>query len=298
MTGAEEIVVDLRGQGLGEGTRHIVQTAEKLGYTVATAGHGSYRLARSRWRLTGKQTESVLVRVYDERGGTKASCVGPVDPALLQHLGTGTQAATNFIPSSTTVASNVTAGPPAGSGAATYPPTLPSPIARPVPRPTTAPPGGLISAVPGAENPLAAPRLPSNPAPAAHVETADLEGLTIVDLQPDSAPPPPPNEPGLVLPGGTFVTLTAPAVIGRDPDPAHGGPEAVPVPVADPSLSKTHLAISFAAGGFHVTDLHSRNGTFIEVSGARTRCAPGVELAVPSGAVLVAGALVIEVMAP
>ena len=119
-----------------------------------------------------------------------------------------------------------------------------------------------------------------------------------MNLRRESIPPPAVAEPGLLLPGNRFVTLKVPVVIGRDPDPARGAPGSAPLSVAEPSLSKTHLAVSFGPGGFRITDLHSSNGTIVEVAGTQTPCAPGVEVIVPQGAALIAGALVIEVVGP
>lgn len=301
MPGTDERVVELRGQGLGEGTTRILQIAEQLGYTVATVGQGSYRLARSRRRLTGKQTESVLVSVYDDRGGTRARFVGPVDPALLQHLTNAERPARGMQPRRAAPARPVTqqpTSPPAAPSGTADQPAMPTPVDRPAPRPVVAPAGGLISAVPGAAARPPAPLPPPALVPAPQGETADLDERTLGDLRRESLPAPTVAEPGLVLPGNRFVSLAAPAVIGRDPDPTRGAPGAVPVPVAEPSLSKTHLAVSFGAGGIRVTDLHSSNGTIVELAGQRTPCAPGVEVIVPQGAALIAGALVIEVVGP
>ncbi|HWL44885.1 MAG TPA: FHA domain-containing protein [Ilumatobacter sp.] len=293
--GRAERLVDLRTLALGDATRTILDLAGQLGYSVAASGPGTYRLARTRRKLLGKDTEEVVVTVFDGRAGTQARFVGPIDAALLEHLAplTGPPAVAPPPPGPS---------PAPALGAAPPAPLTPVPPApTPVNRPSQAPvPNQIIGAVPGVAPRAAAPAPPPAPAPSApaYPDTAEVDERTIVNLRREAVPPPAATEPGLVLPGGKFVALTTPVVLGRSPDPSRGPAGAVAVPVAEPSLSKTHLAAAATTGGVLVTDLHSSNGTVVEAGDGRARCEPGVAVFVPWGAALIAGALVIEVVGP
>jgi len=88
--------------------------------------------------------------------------------------------------------------------------------------------------------------------------------------------------PRLCLEDGQELMLNAAYVFGRAPVPPPTRPDARPVPVDDPlrSISKTHVLVEPAAGGAHVTDLHSTNGVrLIGPDGTETTLVPGVSTA-------------------
>jgi hypothetical protein len=91
------------------------------------------------------------------------------------------------------------------------------------------------------------------------------------------------------LPDGRTVVLDRPVIVGRNPDPALGPPAALPVAIADPSISKTHAVITPADGQVWVTDLHSTNGTAVDTAGTVAPCAPGERCRVEPGGTIVAG---------
>ncbi len=89
--------------------------------------------------------------------------------------------------------------------------------------------------------------------------------------------------------GGEVVPIGAGVVIGRNPAGIDGLPGARLVPVGDPALSKTHLAIRAEGSAVEVCDLSSTNGTVVERSGVPRPCVARVWQPVPSGATIVAG---------
>ncbi len=307
MSEASERVVDLGGARPSEASQRLLALAGQLGYQASATGPGAFRLARRRRKLLGKSVESVTVAIYEDRTGAKARFVGPVDSALVEHLAAGAPssrafaaatssapappvAAASFEPQPPPPPRHVASGSPPATPAASTPPVMPAPLPRPAPRPAVPPPGGLIGSVPGASDVPAAP-------PAG--DTDELDEATVARVRRD-APirPAPTGVPALVLPGGRTVPLTTPLVLGRDPDPRHGAPGAQPLVVTEPSISKTHAAISLVAGEIVVTDLHSSNGTVVETGSQRLACVPGQPVAVRPGSALIAGALIIEVVGP
>ncbi|NDR53580.1 RDD family protein [Actinomyces sp. 565] len=91
--------------------------------------------------------------------------------------------------------------------------------------------------------------------------------------------------------GGSPILLTAPAVVGRDPQNISDYPQATRVSLADASrsVSKTHAAVAPVPGGLWVTDLHSTNGTRIDQQGTIKQTQPGVPAPAPVGSVLLLG---------
>ncbi|MFT3852169.1 MAG: FHA domain-containing protein [Ilumatobacteraceae bacterium] len=298
-----EQLVDLRGQRLGDATRLMLELAGRLGYTAGATNPGTFRLARTQRKLLGKTTESVTVSVFEDRSGTKARFVGPIDAALVEHLvaaGGGASAAP-VAPGPLPPGDGSAAA--AGSGAIVAPGSAPIEMARsappslprPVQRPSAAVPGGMIAQVPGG----VAQRLPV-PRP------SDVDGRTVMrpaDPSPMSAPPPVvptpaaalAPQPALVLADGTNLALVSPVVLGRDPDLGAAPAGSRPLAVADASLSKTHAVVVASDGQVMVTDLHSTNGTAVQFAGTSVRCTPGEPTPVPLGAVVVAGAVTVTV---
>ncbi|MBC9955939.1 RDD family protein [Yimella sp. cx-51] len=83
----------------------------------------------------------------------------------------------------------------------------------------------------------------------------------------------------LILDNGRVVPLVGAAVLGRDPvAPAGVGEvEAIAVPDAARSISKTHVAVGRTADGLWVRDLRSTNGVrIVGVDGRERRLEPGV----------------------
>lgn len=295
-----ERILDLPHHSVGSAAEALVEAATAHGYTVAATGPGTYRLARTTRRmLVSKHTESVLAAVFEDRVGTKLRVVGDVDDLLLQRVGTAavspvTTSQSQAVPPVTDDRSrpplpSVPFDPPAST---VPPPRSPAPpVARPAPPavtgaspalpyatqpPTSRPPGtppsaGMITGLPGA-----VPR----PEPLDVERTVARSAIGLV--------------PSVQLPDGRSMSIDAPLVVGRDPDLSKGPTGAVAVPIADRSLSKTHLALTVEANTVRVTDLHSTNGTYVVTAEGELRCDPDVPSAVRGPAVIVAGDVRLE----
>lgn len=86
------------------------------------------------------------------------------------------------------------------------------------------------------------------------------------------------------LDDGTEIPVDEPVVIGRNPALAAGESAARLVPVADPSISKTHLRLDPGTDLVTVVDRHSTNGVeILDGNGTVIDCAPGAPTAVPDG---------------
>ncbi|WP_448005053.1 FHA domain-containing protein [Agromyces bauzanensis] len=93
-------------------------------------------------------------------------------------------------------------------------------------------------------------------------------------------------------PGGLEVLLLRPVVLGRDPLPAPGGPDAAVIRVDDParSVSKTHARIEIVEGRVTITDLSSTNGTrVLTPEGESHELEPGRPVEARSGATVLLG---------
>lgn len=131
-------------------------------------------------------------------------------------------------------------------------------------------PAGLISSVPGVPPPVRRHSEPPDDAPSAAPTPAE-----------PPSPRPLTERPVLRRPDGIVVALDRPVVIGRNPDAQAALAGSVPLSIEDPSVSKTHASISAGTGLVVVTDLHSTNGTRVEVDGIQTACDPGVPRTIP-----------------
>ncbi len=298
---ANEQVVDLTGWSVGEASAKLVELATAAGYSVAATAPGSYRLARTRRKmLVVKQVESVTVTISENREGTRARVVGSVDSTLIDHLSSGRSAQAGGAPPVAPSASM--ASPPVQTPTSAVAPIADSP-ATPVPLPAErsappSPPGGLITTPSWARQPepLDPPRVQQLPDPAPVIAVADdvdeeLDARTVARSSIRSEP----TGPSIALPDGRVLPLTSAIVVGRGPDVALGPLGAAPLAIADPSLSKTHAALEADAAGVWVTDLHSTNGTALEGGGSTARCEPGVRTALPRGAVVRLGDVVVSV---
>lgn len=83
---------------------------------------------------------------------------------------------------------------------------------------------------------------------------------------PTVAPAPPPLFGGVIqlrFPDGRQVVVGPLMLLGRAPSPRHGEHAAVCLPIPDPSVSKTHLALGREGEAVWVEDRGSTNGTVI-----------------------------------
>ena len=283
--GAEQ-VVDLIGLPVSEAAARLVELAQAQGYTVAAVAPGTYRLARTRRRLlVDKRTESVVVTVFSDRIGTKARIVGPLDDLVVQEFARSADAsrpqALAQVADIGRAAPSAPIGPPPnpqpGSMISVGPARLDVPPAL-APRPVEP---VAARCQPPASAPITSPTHPSSEIDDRTVTRASLSKSTTGAI--------------VVLPDGRTVRLDRSLVVGRNPDPRMGAVGAVSVPVAEPSVSKTHAAIDLVDGVVWVTDLHSTNGTRIEIGGALTLCVPGKRTRVDTGGAILAGDIRIDV---
>lgn len=163
------------------------------------------------------------------------------------------------------------------------------------------PPPGLIPAAPSRDEPepttRGAPRraLPAfSPPPGIVPPTGPRVAVPSGPDDGIEAPTPSPVDGAWRLrgPGGLEVLLLRPVVLGRDPLPDPGAPDAVVIRVEDParSVSKTHARIAVVEGRATVTDLASTNGTrVLTPEGASRELEPGRPVEAPSGATLLLG---------
>ena len=298
-TQANEQVVDLAGWSVGQASAKLVELATAAGYSVVATAPGSYRLARTRRKmLIVKQVESVTITISENRDGTRARIVGSVDSILIDHLAAGgNPLATNVPPVARpgSAASPAVQTPTSAVAPIADPPSTrtPVPVQPSVPAP---PPGGLITTPSWARQPqpLDPPRVQQLPDPVPVMAVADdideeLDARTVARSSIRSEP----TRPSIALPDGRVLPLTPAIVVGRGPDVARGPLGAAPLAIADPSLSKTHAVLEADASGVWVTDLHSTNGTALEVGGSTARCAPGVRTPLPPGAIVRLGDVVV-----
>lgn len=98
-------------------------------------------------------------------------------------------------------------------------------------------------------------------------------------------------------PGGLEVLLLRPVVLGRDPLPDRGRPDAAVIRLEDParSVSKTHARIEVVDDRVTVTDLSSTNGTRVLTPEGETReLEPGRPVEAPSGSSVLLGELAVR----
>lgn len=295
----QEQLVELTGLSAGQATARLVELAHASGYTVVAAGQGAFRLARSRRTMVvRKTTEGVSVSVFEDRGGTKARFVGPVDPALLSGLvaeiagtrpGTGgfsgvAVVATSGSPTATHATGSFSA--PLDSVPGVQTPAQSSPFT-----PVSPPDRSRVTWSAPAPGYVAEPAGWAQPGrPASH---DDVDGRTIVRTSLATGP----ARMIATLPDGRHLELDRPVLCGRNPDPALGPAGAVLLALADPSLSKTHALFEVTAGTVYVTDLRSTNGTTIDVGGTAGRCTPATRSPVPDNAVVRLGEVPISIRA-
>ena len=155
------------------------------------------------------------------------------------------------------------------SGSAAQAPATPAPAP-----PAAGPAGPVVDAVPKQRREprtVAVERQPAAPAATAAPTTPAPEAATPVRY-------------GLRFDTGEGIGVTAPVLLGRNPD-ASGHPGATPMPLADStrSLSKTHLLARPVDGGIEVVDLGSTNGSGLIRGGAEYALSAGAVTLVTDG---------------
>ncbi|MEV7618949.1 RDD family protein [Microbacterium sp. NPDC089321] len=156
------------------------------------------------------------------------------------------------------------------SGPASPPPSAPTPAAG-----AAAPVVDAVPRQPREARTVAVQRQPEAPAAPAPAPAAPA---------PAAAEAATPVRFGLRFDTGEGIGVTAPVLLGRNPD-ASGHPGATPMPLADStrSLSKTHLLARPVDGGIEVVDLGSTNGSGLIRGGAEYALSAGAATLVTEG---------------
>lgn len=285
--GSEQIIaVDTRVGAISE---RVVERGRAHGYSVVAAGPGIYRLARSTrplWArvaaivtfpflglgllfLVVRRDEDATIAVFEDRAGAKLRIVGHLDAALVDDLRT--------------------APPAEGPGEGRAPDAASASPEPPGPQKTPPPPApsSLPSAFPPGSDPA---RQPIAAEPAENERAAAAFGETVVRSKATEDG----DELELVLPDGSRHDCQPGVVVGRAPAATGVASGMVPMPIGDPSVSKTHASIERTGASLMVTDLHSTNGTFLVSHGRAVDCQPGVPVKVPPGAEIHLGDVVLR----
>lgn len=124
---------------------------------------------------------------------------------------------------------------------------------------------------------LARPRMPEEvPQPAYVPQPAAVS-------EPAPAPAPAPQF-ALKLDTGATIPVTAPVLLGRNPDAAgHPGAQAVPLEDDSRSLSKTHMLVRPVDGGLEIVDCASTNGSGLIRGGTEYSVAAGTPIMTIAG---------------
>ena len=159
---------------------------------------------------------------------------------------------------------------PAASPAPQHPAPAPQPATSSTPQPASAPAPQPASAP--------APQPASDPQPALPQEPAPAPAP-----QPARAPLPAARF-GLRLDTGESILISAPVLLGRNPD-ATEHPGARPIALADDSrsLSKTHLLVRPVDGGLEIVDCRSTNGSGLIRDGAEYGVTAGTPVVTTDG---------------
>ena len=176
------------------------------------------------------------------------------------------------------------------------------PVAQPEYRPGSRISAGVVGvprspeapAMPAAAAPASAPVNPAPPSPAATpaapaVATPAPAVATAAPAVAVADAPGPRRRGRMVglalrLDTGETIPVTAPILLGRDPDvAAHPGAQAVPLTDTTRTLSKTHALIQPVAGGLEIIDRRSTNGCGVIRGGIETELASGGSATVAEG---------------
>jgi hypothetical protein len=155
----------------------------------------------------------------------------------------------------------------------------------------------FVPAVPGV--PVALPQ--DEPVPLEPDEFTPPAASTDKEATEQQPTAPIPSAWRLVIPGveqPVLVDATAPLFLGRAPvaPPDRPGSRVLAVPDPEKSISKTHAMLELELGELRVHDLHSTNGVWVVPVGSEAiEVEPGEPVAVPAGAELELGDVVIRV---
>lgn len=261
-------VIDVMDMGVGAAAEAFVQLCSSAGFTVVALGPSQFRAARAR-RPQWATITAILTAIFCGLG-------------LLLLLVKRTESADAVIVEDRTgIQMRITGA---------LPPELMAQIRSvvgersfEVPYTSSFAPSVPVAPAAQAGTLLPPPVAPMRPAQPPHIErhvhAIDAVADTVVRRQ--SAV--------LILDDGRSIEVGAGAVVGRAPSPVAEEPSAVPFPVDDPSLSRTHVSFGPRPGGVWLVDHHSTNGTVVLASGARYECRPGERVDVPFGAEVIAG---------
>jgi len=153
----------------------------------------------------------------------------------------------------------------------------PAPVAPPVPEPTAAPP---------APPPAVQAPPPSPPAPEVDDETRAVPSRHAAPSW------------RLSIPGHDEVVLDGVLFLGRNPvaTGGHIGARVLAIDDSSKSVSKTHAMLEVDSAGLWVHDLDSTNGVWVVPAGQDAiEVVPGTRVAVPAGADLEIGDVVIQI---
>jgi len=281
-----ESVVAMTARGHKSAAAMVLATAQEHGYSVAAGNGGSFRMVRSyrpRWAtvvsilflpLLGvgllfrfvKRTDNAVATIFEDREGTKVRVVGDVPPSFAAALAVSQPAFSETAlrkPST----NGTSVSPKIGSGSSDTPTTI-------------------IDTVPAQQ-------------PRVKVASAGPEDRTIArsELGVTVSKLPPPNGTclHLVLSDGQRTSIGSGLLIGRSPSTPQGWPKMQDLILLDPSVSKTHAAVTVTSDGIEITDLHSTNGTGICSDGMLVPLGSGTRVAVPEGAQIMVGDVVLTV---
>ncbi|MCG7413547.1 RDD family protein [Microbacterium aurum] len=166
-------------------------------------------------------------------------------------------------------------------------PRSPEAPAMPAPAAAAAPASAPVN--PATPSPAATPAAPAVATPAPAVATSAPAVATSAPAVAVSEAPGPRRRGrmgglALRLDTGETIPVTAPILLGRDPDAAaHPGARAVPLTDTTRTLSKTHALVQPVAGGLEIIDLRSTNGCGVIRGGIETELASGGSATVAEG---------------
>lgn len=276
--------IDIPGRSASEVTQLVIDELRRHpGYQIAAAGPGSHHVVRTyRWLQVLRRTEAATVVVVDGARGALVTASG--------RLMAGDWEAAKGAARGLCARSAAPPAPAVGRPASVMFPPIPAPTSEI--GSAALPPPPLVDYP--AEHTIARVAVPRTPAPIVHHPADDH---TVFRVQA------PRTEPtiALRLPGGQAVAIDRDTLLGRDPAPmpgAAGAPRLVPVEDPLRQISKTHLLVRLADDGLLVEDLHSTNGTKLQLPGApSTPLVPAVAVLAPLGSWVRLGSLAIEVVA-
>jgi len=253
--GTGEQQIEVTGLGLGAASERFVQVAMAHGYTVVASGPNRFRMARTyrpKWALIAAVATAAFVGLGLLFLLVKRTETG--DVVVAEDRAGLSLRLTGALQQPFVDALRQSLGAPASSAA-----PVAAAVAAPVP----------------AYQPAAVP-IPTAPAPAYRPAAPSVVQPVVM-------------QPMLMLADGRAIGVGVGGVLGRDPavDPALPGGQLHPI--ADPSLSKTHLSFGPLPNGVWVLDHHSTNGTVVSANGVSIPCTPGARVEAPFGAQVLAG---------